>query len=146
MTEGSNILPNHTVIVRDGRIAALGPRSLTRVPAGARVIDGRGRYLLPGVADMHVHLEYIENPDVLKLFVANGITTVRSMDGRPYILDWRDRVRSGSLVGPRIVTAGPIIDGSPPARTDNLAVANEAAARAAVADQAGRGYDFIKLY
>jgi hypothetical protein len=74
----------------------------------------------------------------LKLFLANGVTTVRSMDGRPFILDWRDRVEEGSLVGPRIVTAGPVIDGSPPARDDNLAIADAASARAAVIEQKGR--------
>jgi imidazolonepropionase-like amidohydrolase len=139
-------LPDRTVIVRDGRIAAIGPRRRLRVPAGAQQIDGRGRYLMPGLADMHVHLEYIEDPDVLKLFVASGVTTVRSMDGRPYVLEWRERVRRGELIGPRIVTAGPIIDGSPPARDDNLAVADAAAAQGAVASQAAAGYDFIKLY
>lgn len=139
-------LADRTVIVREGRIAAIGPRRQMRVPRGAQTIDGRGRYLMPGLADMHVHLEYIEDPDVLKLFVASGVTTVRSMDGRPFILEWRERVRAGELVGPRIITAGPIIDGSPPAREDNLAVADAASARAAVAAQAAAGYDFIKLY
>jgi imidazolonepropionase-like amidohydrolase len=146
MTDGSTILKDRTVLIRDGRIAALGPRSKVTVPAGARVIDGRGKYLLPGLADMHVHLEYIEDPNVLKLFVAQGVTTVRNMDGRPYILGWRGDVAAGRTIGPRIITAGPIIDGSPPARPDNLAVADAAAARAAVATQAAAGYDFIKLY
>lgn len=146
MTDGSTVLPDQTVLIRGGRIAAVGPRRQIEIPAGAQAVDGRGRFLMPGLADMHVHLEYIENPNVLKLFVANGVTSVRSMDGRPYILDWRQRVASGDLIGPHIVTAGPIIDGSPPARDDNLAVADAAAARAAVADQAGLGYDFIKLY
>jgi hypothetical protein len=146
MTDGVTSLADQTVIVRDGRIAAIGPRRRVAIPRGSQVIDGRGRFLMPGLADMHVHLEYLENPDVLKLFVANGVTTVRSMDGRPYILGWRDQVKAGGLIGPRIVTAGPIIDGSPPARPDNLAVADPAAARAAVAEQASRGYDFIKLY
>jgi hypothetical protein len=95
---------------------------------------------------MHVHLEYVEDPDILKLFVAHGVTTVRSMDGRPFILDWRERIASGALLGPRIVTAGPIIDGAPPARDDNLAVADAAAASKAVEAQASAGYDFIKTY
>jgi hypothetical protein len=99
-----------------------------------------------GLADMHVHLEYIEDPNVLKLFVAQGVTTVRNMDGRPYILKWRGEVAAderSALASSRPV---PIIDGSPPARPDNLAVADAAAARAAVASQAAAGYDFIKLY
>lgn len=146
MTSASATLTDHTILIRDGRIFAMGPRRAVAVPPNARVVDGKGRYLMPGLADAHVHLEHIEDPDILKLFLANGVTTVRSMDGRPFILDWRERVGSGSLVGPRIVTAGPIIDGSPPARDDNLAVADAASARAAVIEQMVRGYDFIKAY
>lgn len=146
MTEGSTVLVDQTVLINDGRIASIGTRSGVRVPASARRIEGRGRFLMPGLTDSHVHLEYIEDPTVLKLFVANGVTSVRSMDGRPYILDWRRQVEERSLVGPRIVTAGPIIDGSPPLRADNLAVKDASAARAAVSEQASRGYDFIKLY
>jgi hypothetical protein len=145
-TKQGAMLRDRTVLIRQGRIAAIGPRTTLSVPTGARVIDGRGRYLMPGLVDAHVHLEYIEDPDVLKLFVANGITTVRSMDGRPFMLGWRAGTSAGTLIGPRIVTAGPIIDGSPPARPDNLAVGDSASARAAVAAQAGQGYDFIKVY
>ena len=146
MAGAQAVLADRTVIVRDGRIAAIGPRARLRVPAGARVIEGRGRYLMPGLADMHVHLEYFDDPEVLKLFLKNGVTTVRSMDGRPFILGWRDGVAAGRLAGPRIVTAGPILDGAPPARDDNLALADPAAGRAAVAEQAALGYDFVKVY
>jgi hypothetical protein len=146
MTGGGATLADHTVLIRDGRIAALGPRRSLSIPAGAQVIEGKGRYLMPGLTDAHVHLEYVEDPNILKLFLVNGVTTVRSMDGRPFIRDWRERVKSGGLIGPRIVTAGPIIDGSPPAREDNLAVAEAASARAAVVEQKREGYDFIKAY
>ena len=146
MTRLGLALTDHTVLIQGHRIVGIGPSTSLQPPVGARVIDGAGRYLMPGLADMHVHLEYIENPDILKLFLAYGVTTVRSMDGRPFMLDWRRKVADGSADGPRIVTAGPIIDGSPPARDDNLAVADGAAARAAVRDQAAAGYDFIKTY
>jgi imidazolonepropionase-like amidohydrolase len=146
MTDARTILTNQTVVVEDGRITRLGPANTVKVPAGAQRIDGSGRYLMPGLADMHVHLEYIEDPRILKLFVAHGVTTVRSMDGRPFILDWRRRIAAGGLVGPTIVTAGTIIDGKPPLREDNLAVATVAEAVAAVNQQAQAGYDFIKVY
>lgn len=146
MADPATVLRDQTVVVADGRIAALGPRASTRVPAGATRIDGAGRWLLPGLADMHVHLEYFEDPAVLQLFLGWGVTTVRNMDGRPYLLDWRARTASGALPGPAIVTAGPIIDGSPPLRDDNLSVADAAAATAAVTAQADAGYDFVKLY
>lgn len=146
MTGPGAELPDHTVLVQGERIVAVGPRARVEVPAGACLIDGAGRYLTPGLADMHVHLEYVEDPDILKLFLANGVTTIRSMDGRPFMLDWRRQVADGSIDGPRIITAGPIIDGEPPARSDNLAAGDAASARAAVQDQAAAGYDFIKTY
>jgi hypothetical protein len=146
MTEGTTTLPDRTVLIRAGRISAIGEREKVQISAGTHVIDGGGRFLIPGLVDAHVHLEYFEDPNMLELFVANGVTSLRSMDGRPYILDWRRDVEAGAIVGPRIVTAGPIIDGSPPLRDDNLAVADASEARAAVASQAASGYDFIKLY
>ena len=146
MTEDGLVLRDQTVIVEGDRIAAIGPRADRAVPDEARRIEAEGRYLIPGLADMHVHLEHFDDPEVLRLFVANGVTLVRNMDGRPYILGWRDSVASGALLGPAIVTAGPIIDGDPPLRDDNLAVATAAEADSVVSEQAARGYDFIKLY
>lgn len=101
---------------------------------------------MPGLADMHVHLEYFDDPRVLDLFLANGVTTVRNMDGRPYILEWRDRIVRHEWPGPRIHTAGPILDGDPPLRDDNLALGSAGDARRAVRDQKVAGYDFIKVY
>jgi hypothetical protein len=146
MTTDTAILPDSTVIIEGESIAAIGPRTATRIPAGATVIDARGQWLLPGLADMHVHLEHIDDPRILQLFVAEGITTVRNMDGRPFILDWRNRVASGELIGPTIVTAGPIIDGDPPLRADNLAIADERSAAVQVRAQLAAGYDFLKIY
>jgi imidazolonepropionase-like amidohydrolase len=84
----NGMLNNHTVIVRDGRIADVGPAGSTRVPNGAQRLEGRGKYLLPGLGEMHGHIpsptqprEFIEA--VLFLYVANGVTTVRGMQGAP---------------------------------------------------------------
>jgi imidazolonepropionase-like amidohydrolase len=95
---------------------------------------------------MHVHLEYFERPEILALFLANGVTTVRNMDGRPFILDWRRRIGAADLLGPRIYTAGPLLDGAPPVRPDNTVVRTADEARVAVEEQATLGYDFIKIY
>ncbi|HEU4523031.1 MAG TPA: hypothetical protein VFT12_13570, partial [Thermoanaerobaculia bacterium] len=122
MTRELGVVRNQTVIVRDGRIAEAGPASAIAVPPGAEVIDGRDKYLMPGLADMHVHLEYFETPAMLTLFPSNGVTFVRSMDGRPRILEWRDAIARGELAGPTILTAGPLLDGHPPALPDNLVV------------------------
>ncbi len=137
------VLADHTVLVRDGRIAALGPAGALEVPADAQRIDGRGRFLMPGLADMHVHV-WDEND--LYLFVANGVTTVRNMFGAPLHLDWRARIERGELVGPRIYTAGPIIDGAPAVWPGSTELVDPDEAAAVVAAQKAAGYDFLKPY
>ncbi len=146
MTPGSGVVPDQTVLVRDGRIAAIGPVAEVRVPRDAVRIEAAGQYLMPGLVDMHVHLEHFQDPDLLKLFLANGVTTVRNMDGRPYILQWREAITRGDLPGPTIYTAGPLLDGDPPILDDNTVVRSPAEARVAVLEQAAAGYDFIKVY
>lgn len=146
MTESDSILADRTVLVRDGLIASIGHAAFVDVPAGTLRIDARGQYLMPGLIDAHVHLEYFDDPSILWLFLANGVTSVRNMDGRPYLLDWKLRIVSGEITGPTIYTAGPILDGDPPARDDNTVVRNAAEARAAVAAQDSAGYDFVKVY
>lgn len=89
MTSNVGLLRNHTVLVTGDRISLVAPASGTAIPAGAQRIDGRGKFLIPGLADMHVHLEYVENREILGLFIVNGVTTVRNMDVRPQILAWK---------------------------------------------------------
>ncbi len=135
------VLPGQTVLVQGDRIIALGPAGRVAVPAGATRIAGRGRFLLPGLADMHVHLGYQntgkENiADILLALVANGVTTVRDMhSGGPqsWQLALRRRVVAGELLGPRIYTAGDP-DVSSPAAAAQSAVALKAA-----------GHDFAKV-
>ena len=86
MNETGDPVPNQTVLVQGDRIVAVGGIETVDVPEEAVVIDGSGKYLMPGLADMHVHLEYFDDPAILGLFLANGVTTIRNMDGRPYIL------------------------------------------------------------
>jgi imidazolonepropionase-like amidohydrolase len=140
------VTPHQTVFIRNGRIAALGDTGAVRVPNDAVRIDGRGLHLMAGLADMHVHLEHTRDPEILSAFLASGVTTVRNMDGRAYILDWRDRITRGVLAGPRIYTAGPILDGDPPLRDDNTPVRDSVQARTLVRAQRAAGYDFVKVY
>jgi imidazolonepropionase-like amidohydrolase len=132
-----------TVVVDGGTIVAFGPTATTPVPAGATRIDGAGRYLLPGLVDCHVHLQ---DDDMLSLFVANGVTTVRNLWGRVDDLGRRDAVARGQLVGPRIFTAGAILDGAFPTWPTSVAVTSPDQARREVAAQKADGYDYVKVY
>ena len=137
------VLPHRTVVVRGGRIAALLPAGAA-VPAGARVVEGNGlAWLIPGLADMHVHLL---DRDELLLYLANGITTVRNLHGLPRHLAWRDSIAAGALPGPRLVTSGPIVDGDPPSRATNTVVRTAADVERVVTEQKAAGYDAIKIY
>lgn len=139
------VLENRTVVVADGRIVAIGDADRLSPPAGVRVIDGRGKYLMPGIAEMHAHIpnpsgpggdEYME--DVLFLYVAAGITTIRGMLGQPEHLELRDDVAAGKLLAPRVYTSGPSFNGN--------SVPNADVARSRVIDQTREGYDFLKLH
>ncbi|MCB9897288.1 MAG: amidohydrolase family protein [Planctomycetes bacterium] len=136
-------LPDQTVIVRDQRIEVVGPRREVELPKDARVIDGAGLWLMPGLADMHVHAW---SPNHLVLDLANGVTTIRNMAGSPLHLLWRARVENGQLLGPRIITAGPIIDGDPPVWNGSAVATSPEEADAIVRAQHDAGYDFIKVY
>ncbi|HKE00213.1 MAG TPA: amidohydrolase family protein, partial [Planctomycetota bacterium] len=106
-------------------------------------IDGRGKFLMPGLADMHVHTWSEQD---FPLFLANGVTTVRNMFGAPVHLDWRRRIAAGELLGPTIVTAGPIVDGKRPVWPGSDVVADAEDAERVVAAQKEAGYDFVKVY
>jgi imidazolonepropionase-like amidohydrolase len=127
------VLDDQTVVIADGKIALIGPSSTIKIPAGAKKIDATGKYLIPGLTDAHVHLySTIEFP----LYLANGVTTVFNLDGRPAHLLWKKQVDSGELVGPTIFTAGPIVDRR---HTPEEAVR-------LVDEQADAGYDALKVF
>ena len=138
------VVENQTVVVRDGRIVEVGPADKIKAPAGAVRIDGRGKFLMPGLADMHAHLfpgEGTANDlaaQQLTLYLANGVTTVRNMIGAPAHVVLRDRVKEGKLLGPNIVTAGPPLLGKD-------AVSAEVAERI-VTSQKQAGYDLLKVH
>jgi imidazolonepropionase-like amidohydrolase len=138
----NGILDNQTVIVRDGRIAGVAPAGSTRVPDRALRIDGRGKYLMPGLGEMHGHIpsplqprEFIEQ--VLFLYVANGVTTVRGMQGAPGQLDFRERAKRGELLAPNLYLAGPAFSGK------TIKSAEEAIQR--VRQQKAEGWDLLKV-
>jgi cytosine/adenosine deaminase-related metal-dependent hydrolase len=146
---GDSVIRDATLLVRDGRIAGVGRRAEVRVPRDARVIDGRGRYVIPGLADMHAHLyadEWVPDsiaPYELGVMVAHGVTTARLMIGTPTHLALRASVQAGQTVGPQLWVASPQLSGDSAVNT--WLVRTPDAARRAVRDARTTGYDFIKL-
>lgn len=136
-------VPRSTVLVKEGRIVFVGPDEAARPGARARIIDGTGRFLMPGLADMHVHLN---DETYLALLVANGVTTVRNMWGRPDILRWRTEIAHGERLGPTVHTSGSIVDGLPPVWEHSTVVRDAREATEVVDTQHAAGYDFIKVY
>ena len=131
------------VIIRDGRIAAIEPAARAAAPTQGRVVDATGKFLIPGLADMHVHW-YDER--YLGLFVANGVTRVRVMWGMPMHLEWRKKIEVGALLGPRLSIASAIVDGPRPFWPGSISVADAETATKVVADVKKGGYDFVKVY
>lgn len=114
--DSERVIENQTVIVRGDRIAELGPSAKIKVPADALRIEAKGKYLMPGLAEMHGHLPHPNQGDAvtasfLLLFVANGVTTVRGMFGFPNHPALRDRIARGEVFGPRLLVAGPAMTG-----------------------------------
>ena len=144
------VIRDATVLVVDGRITAVGPTRSIRVPSGARRIDGRGKFLIPGLADMHTHL-YADDevpdsvaPSELGVMVANGVTATRLMIGTPEHLALRRDIEAGRIAGPQLWISSPQFSGR---RQDSnkMLVTTPDEARAAVREVAEAGYDFIKL-
>jgi cytosine/adenosine deaminase-related metal-dependent hydrolase len=144
------VIPNATVLVRDGRIVWVGTgRGPARRP-GARVIDGAGKFLIPGLSDMHTHLfsdaaavDDSAGPAEIGVMLANGVTTARLMIGTPAHLVLRRAVAEGRVLGPKLWVAGPQVAGR--ADENTIVVTTDSAARAAVATVRSQGYDFVKI-
>ncbi|MYE81058.1 MAG: amidohydrolase family protein [Gammaproteobacteria bacterium] len=137
------LVPGRTVVVDEGRITSVGPSAEANLADGVTVVDGTGRYLLPGLTDMHAH---VFTEDGLLPYLANGVTTIRNMWGGPMALAMKEAVAAGSLPGPRMLSAGQLLDGAPKIWAGSTAVADPAEAAALVAQQAADGYDFVKVY
>lgn len=143
---------DQTVLIDGGRITAIDAAAKIKIPKNARVIDASGKFLLPGLWDMHVHLAGI-NADpswskqvLLPLLLANGITGVRDMGGDlEALLSWQHDIESGVLLGPHIVAAGPFLAASGKKTPEQYPVANAEEARAAVDELKKRGANFIKI-
>ena len=138
------VLEDHAVVIVGNRIEAVVPTERLRIPDGARVVEGRGRYLMPGLVDMHIHVvggvgdEGDGAWQQMALLVANGVTTARSLAGAATAPRVRERIEAGQVVGPDLYLAGPSLN--------HQSVTTPDAVRAAVRQQADAGFDFIKTH
>ncbi len=143
--------PDQTVIIEGNHIAFAGPNKSAKYSRRAQLVSGRNLFVIPGLWDMHVHLAFGDwFPDAqeiaLPLFVANGVTGVRDMGSELGIVQgWRNEIEAGRLMGPRIQTSGPMLDGPKPRFPSSIAIATPDDARRAIADLKRSGADFIKL-
>ncbi len=140
---GTPAQPDMTVVITGDRITEIGPSGSVQVLKDAQVIDATGKFLIPGLWDMHVHWLH---KDYLPLFTANGVTGIRLMWGAPLHHQWRDEVEQGTLRGPRMAIASTIVDGPEPIWPGSVAVKDAAAGRQAVIREKEAGADFIKVY
>lgn len=141
---GAPVRRHASVLASSGVVREIG--DALEAPPGARIVEGRGRFLIPGLWDMHVHLSYGDETD-LGVLVANGVTAVRDMGGDLERVDaWNARMDKGELVGPRIFRSGPVVDGPKPGVPHRLTVTNAEEGRTAVTRLQELGADFIKIH
>ncbi|MDX1582240.1 MAG: amidohydrolase family protein [Thermoanaerobaculia bacterium] len=132
--DGRGILEGQTVLIEGDRIANIGPAELVRAPTGFRLIEGRGRWLMPGLVDTHTH---VDDPTDLLLYLVNGVTTVVNLRGSEEHLELRKELALSERIGPRLLTCGPFIRGN---EVDAMSV------RSRVEEIAHNGYDCVKAY
>jgi hypothetical protein len=148
---------NATVLIQGTRIAAVGRSNRLRIPKGATVVDGRGKFLIPGLWDMHVHFRGAmngtpalveENEALLPIYLANGVTGVREMGGDmvDLVLRWRAETERGDRLSPRIATCGPKLNGPSPLWPGSITISTPEEGRAAVRTVKALGADFVKVY
>jgi hypothetical protein len=136
------ILENQAVVVKEGKIVSVTDAGKVKYAPDATVIEARGKYLMPGLAEMHAHVPPIDDlepmKEVLMLFAVNGITTIRGMLGHPRHLELRSKLQSGELLGPRFYTTGPSFNGQ------SVKTAEQAAEM--VRQQKQAGYNYLKIH
>jgi hypothetical protein len=142
-TTGANTKPDMTVVIIGDRIRDIANSEAIRPPKNAEIVDATGKFLIPGLWDMHVHWY---DKDYLPLFIANGVTGVRQMFGAPEHYQWRKKIEAGQLVGPHMLIASPIVDGPKPVWPGSIAVSNGSEGRQAVIEIKRTGADFVKVY
>src|SRR5688572_25292175 len=144
--DSERVLTGQTVLVKDDRIVEITPSNQATIPGDAQQINGAGKFLIPGLAEMHGHNPSPgSTPEVFEhvffLFVSNGVTTVRSMLGFPGQLEWREKARRGEIIAPTLYLAGPSFTGNGPTATTTPRQAIER-----VRAQKAEGWDLLKVH
>src|SRR5271168_532998 len=149
---GKPAQPGMTVVIEQDQIVAIGPWRKVKAPAGSQIVDGHGKFLIPGLWDMHVH-GYSPDPGttaeaewMAPLHLANGVVGVRAMAGPENASAWRVQHAKYDKPSPSVYLASPFIDGPNPTWPGSVAVTDAAQARAAVDRYQANGADFIKVY
>lgn len=136
------VLKNQDVLIRNGIIAEIGDHGKVKHSKNALQIDATGKYLMPGLAEMHAHVPPVDDlepmKEVLMLFACNGVTTIRGMLGHPRHIELRNKIQSGEIIGPRFYTSGPSFNGN--------SVKSPEAGAEMVRQQKKMGYDFLKMH
>jgi hypothetical protein len=140
--DSERVIENQEVVVKGGKIVSIKKASKGKPESNAMFIDGRGKYLLPGLAEMHAHVPPVDDIEpmkkVLLLFAVNGVTTIRGMLGHPRHLELRSKLQSGEILGPKFYTSGPSFNGQ--------SVKSPEDAERMVKEQKAAGYDFLKIH
>jgi hypothetical protein len=143
---GAKPRPDTTIVIRNGRFQTVSAGGTVELPSDARIIDATGKFAIPGLWDMHVHLTQ-SSETACPALIANGVTGVRDMGGSLELVDWiRQRIEDGTIVGPQIFRAGPFVDGAKPGIPDRLVVRTAEDGRKAVDFLRSRGVDLIKVH
>lgn len=158
------VLKDQTLVVKDGKIETFGPSSSIKIPTGAKVVNAKGKFMIPALSDMHVHTEgqpwniiypgdkqlsekQIDFNDILFLYIANGITTIDILFAFPEHLAIREKIRNKEMIGPRLILSRMIdTEGRGWPSTLGVKINNAAEAKQAVIDMKQQGYDRVKVY
>ena len=144
--ESGRLIPNRSVVIDGTKIIAVAPTKEFQAPDGSFVVPAAGKYLIPGLWDMHAHIDN-HLPSLLDMFLVNGVTGVRDLKSESFLLDWRNEIRSGQRLGPRIVASGLYLDGNRPDQPPTRPTANTPEeGRDLVRQRKKQGVDFIKVY
>lgn len=141
---GAGLLAGQTLLIRDGKIERMGPAGEIAIPQGSTQIDGSGKYVMPGLAEMHAHIPVPQEGDdrlvkeTLFLYLSRGVTTIRGMLGNPYHLELKKMIAADSILSPRVFTSSPSLNGN--------TVPTPEEARRLVTQYQKDGYDFLKIH